>query len=70
MDGADLQIPKGFLTGICVPWGPMEGELAQPCICGYHTSFEDGPLALVQWHDGRLMFCHPHCIPMPEEDDA
>jgi hypothetical protein len=63
-------VPKGFITSIRVPSGPLEGRLALPCLCGYPTRLEDdGILHLIQWVDGRLMFCHQGCIPDHDEDD-
>lgn len=67
MDGHELQIPKGFLTSLRVPHGPMEGQLAQPCLCGYETDLDTQQLHLIQWKDGRLMFCHPGCISGPDD---
>lgn len=61
----NLKVPKGFLTAIRVPYGPMEGELASPCLCGYETNLDDEPLYLIQWKDGRLMFCHLGCVNPP-----
>lgn len=55
-------IPKGFLTAIRVPYGPFEGQLAQQCFCGFEISLDDDEVYLVEWIDGRLMFCHPECV--------
>lgn len=65
---SDLQIPKGFLTGIRITGGPFEGELAQPCMCGWPMD-NDEPVYLIQWNDGRLMVCHASCV-RDDEDDA
>lgn len=62
-----VKIPKKFLTGIYVDWGPAEGVMAQPCICGYETDPEgDEPVHLIQWHDGRVMYCHERCVGRPD----
>lgn len=62
-----VKIPKGFLTAIEIPDGPMKGKHAQPCICGHPIDFESNePIHLIQWNDGRLMFCHEGCVGSPE----
>jgi hypothetical protein len=64
-------IPKGFVTGIRVPYGPLAGQLASPCLCGYLTDLEEQELFLIQWNQtGQLMFCHPGCVRDPEEEDS
>lgn len=68
-----VNIPKGFLMGIRVPefYGPAEGQLASPCLCGYPTDPDTQDLHLIQWHQtGQLMFCHRGCVRDPEENDA
>lgn len=65
-----LSIPKEFMTGIPIPFGPMKGKLASPCICGYETDLDgDEAIHLIQWYDGRIMFCHEGCI-ISKDDDA
>lgn len=64
-----IHIPKGFLTGIEVTEGPWAGQIAQPCMCGYPVDFDDTePIYLVQWNDGRLMYCHESCSGAPPEN--
>ena len=64
-----LSVPKKFVRGIRVPFGPLEGQLAEPCICGYETSldqiFEEGETLWLITHNDRLIFCHEECIPPP-----
>lgn len=65
-------VPKKFITGIRVPWGPFAGRLADQCICGYETSldeiFEDeGTLLWLVEVNGHLRFCHEECIPGPKD---
>lgn len=67
--GGDIRVPKGFLKAIRVPYGAREGELAEPCLCGYPTDIEgEDVIYLIQWHDGPLMFCHAGCV--RDQEDA
>jgi hypothetical protein len=64
--GLYTDIPKGWVTSIRVPYGPLEGKLASPCLCGYPTDLEQEELHLIQWNQtGQLMFCHPGCVGDP-----
>lgn len=60
-------IPKSFLTKIAIPDGPLKGELADPCMCGYRVDFDsDERIYLIRWNDGDLMFCHEGCVGSPD----
>lgn len=43
--------------------GPHQGQMAYPCLCGYHTDPDDNDVALIRWfQNGNLMFVHRGCI--------
>lgn len=59
-------VKKSFFEGIYISWGPAEGMLARPCMCGNHTDPDTQDLHLIQWKDGSLMFVHTDCVEGPD----
>lgn len=63
-----INVPKEFLSQIYIEDGPIEGELAAPCLCGYPTDANDPDIRLIVWYStGKLMYAHKDCI---GKDDA
>lgn len=61
--GPIRNVPKKFISALRVESGPFEGEMAQPCLCGYPTDPSDPDVTLIRWdRTGKFMFVHLDCV--------
>lgn len=66
-DNNSRPIPKDFVRGIRIPFGPLEGVLAKPCHCNYPTDPDDLDVFLIIWYRTQTpMYVHRSCL----ENDA
>lgn len=56
-----VHIPKDFVSGIRIPWGPLEGALAKPCFCG--RPFEEGEEAVLIGNGVEFYMVHKEHAP-------